>query len=147
IYGTRNNRAYLKSKDIRFSGKPPGRPPKENDANKSELKEKREKARQGEIDRIPIEGKFGQGKRKYGLDLIKAKLSSTSETWIAMIFLVLNLEKWLSKVGTSLLEFFCLFLSPRTLLWSIWTHTGGRLKSMFIAFAMKSYGYGPYFIG
>ncbi|MCK5843632.1 MAG: IS5 family transposase, partial [Victivallales bacterium] len=74
IYGTRSNRAYLKSKEIRFSGKPLGRPPKENDANKSELKEKREEARRGEIDRIPIEGKFGQGKRKYGLDLIKAKL-------------------------------------------------------------------------
>lgn len=41
----------------------------------------------------PIEGKFGQAKTGYGLDRIKARLQNTSESWIASIFLVLNLVK------------------------------------------------------
>ena len=98
IYGTRANRAYLKSKNIRFSGVPLGRPPKETEQNSLQIKEQRKQTRQDEIDRIPIEGKFGQGKRKYGMDRIMAKLQNTSETWIAMIILVMNLEKWLERV-------------------------------------------------
>ena len=42
-------------------------------------------------ERNPIEGKFGQAKIAYGLDNIKAKLKETSESWIALIALVLNL--------------------------------------------------------
>ena len=102
IYGTRANRAYLKSKDIRFSGASLGRPSKETPQNALLLKEKRKQARQDELDRIPIEGKFGQGKRKYGMDRIMAKLQGTSETWIAMIILVMNLEKWLERVASSI---------------------------------------------
>lgn len=44
-------------------------------------------------ERNPIEGKFGQVKTGYGLDRIKARLQDTSESWIASIFLVLNLAK------------------------------------------------------
>ena len=44
-------------------------------------------------ERNPIEGKFGQAKAGYGLNRIKARLRDTSETWIACIFLVLNLVK------------------------------------------------------
>ena len=50
---------------------------------------------QDEIDRIPIEGKFGQAKRRFGLSRIMCKLAQTSETAIAMTFLVMNLERWL----------------------------------------------------
>ncbi|MCP4748608.1 MAG: transposase [Desulfobacteraceae bacterium] len=50
-------------------------------------------ARQDELDRIPIEGKFGQGKRRFRLAKIMSKLDSTSETVIAVIFLVMNLKK------------------------------------------------------
>jgi IS5 family transposase len=35
----------------------------------------------------------GQAKTGYGLDRIKARLQNTSESWIASIFLVLNLVK------------------------------------------------------
>ena len=42
-----------------------------------------------------IEGKFGEGKRGYDLDLVKAKLPETSESWIATIFFVMNLARWL----------------------------------------------------
>ena len=44
-------------------------------------------------ERNPIEAKFGQAKTGYGLDRVKARLQNTSESWIASIFLVLNLVK------------------------------------------------------
>ena len=37
-------------------------------------------ARQDELDRIPVEGKFGQGKRRFGLARTMAKLAATSIT-------------------------------------------------------------------
>lgn len=80
-----------------------GRPPK--DLSKKMASKKI--ARQDEIDRIPIEGKFGQGKRRFSLSRIMCKLSQTSETAIAIVFLVMNLEKLLRL---ALLYFFCLFM-------------------------------------
>ncbi len=43
------------------------------------------------LQRIPIEGKFGQGKNGYRLNYIRAKRADTSEAWINSIFLVMNL--------------------------------------------------------
>ena len=42
---------------------------------------------------IAVEGRFGVGKRKYGLGLIKSKLKEISETDINVSILVLNLDK------------------------------------------------------
>ena len=56
--------------------------------------------RQDELDRIPIEGKFGQGKRRFSLDRIMAKLAETSEAVIMVSFIVMNLEKILSSRNT-----------------------------------------------
>ena len=84
IYGTRENRDWLKEKGIRFGGKPLGRPSKNGQA---ELKQRKLDYRK----RIPIEGMFGQGKNGYGLDYIRAKTAETSEAWIRSIFLVMNL--------------------------------------------------------
>ena len=81
IYCNRKNRKELNEKGIRLVAKPLGRPPAV----------KKQHVRPGE--RNPIEGKFGQGKTAYGLDNIKARLKDTSESWIACIFLVLNLVK------------------------------------------------------
>ena len=78
IYCTRTNRAALKEKGIKLLAKPLGRP----SAVSIHLSP-------GE--RNPIEGKFGQAKTGYGLNRIKARLKQTSESWIASIFLVLNL--------------------------------------------------------
>jgi hypothetical protein len=50
-------------------------------------------SRQDELDRIAIEGKFGVGKRRYGLDLIKEKLKETSETTIMINLIVMNLAR------------------------------------------------------
>ncbi|NOY84565.1 MAG: transposase [Nitrospirae bacterium] len=54
-------------------------------------------------ERITIEGKFGQGKRRFGLSRIMAKLKVTSETMIMLPFIVMNLEKMLTKA-----LYFCL---------------------------------------
>lgn len=82
IYCTRANRAMLKEKGVKLKAKPLGRPIAS--ALKIQLSP-------GE--RNPIEGKFGQAKTAYGLGCIRARLKQTSETWIACIFLVLNLVK------------------------------------------------------
>jgi hypothetical protein len=42
-----------------------------------------------------VEGKFGQGKRRFGLDLIREKIVDTSGCTIAMNLVVMNMEKLL----------------------------------------------------
>ena len=91
IYGTRENRRYLKEKGILFSGKPLGRPPKITEENRTEFKQLQKQRREDYRQRIPIEGKFGQGKNGYDLNYIRAKTARTSEAWINSIFLVMNL--------------------------------------------------------
>ena len=90
-YGTQANRRYLKQHGIRFAGKPLGRPKKVTDANKEELKRLKAQRQQEYRERIPIEGKFGQGKNGYRLNYIRAKRADTSLAWINSIFLVMNL--------------------------------------------------------
>jgi transposase, IS5 family len=94
IYGTRENRKYLKELGIVFSGKSLGRPAKLTE-QEEKLIRKRQKEREGF--RNGIEGKFGEGKRKYDLDLVKTKTRETSESWIAAVFFVMNLAAWLRK--------------------------------------------------
>jgi hypothetical protein len=97
IYRTRSNRAWCKERGIRISGPPLGRPP----ANVS--KEKKKQAAYDERIRNAIEGKFGQAKRRFGLNRVMAKLDNTSGTVIAITFLVMNLATWWRRV-------FCMFL-------------------------------------
>jgi IS5 family transposase len=94
LYGTRENRRYLKERGIVFSGKSLGRPPKLTD---EEARDARKKRKVQEGIRSQIEGKFGEGKRKYDLDLVKTKTQRTSESWIAAVFFVMNLAAWLRK--------------------------------------------------
>lgn len=98
IYRTRENRRYCKSHGIRLSGPPLGRPRHVTEANKSELAQARLQQRRDELDRIAVEGKFGQGKRRFSLDRIMAKLAETSEAVIMVSFIVMNLEKILSGI-------------------------------------------------
>ena len=70
IYRTRDNRRYCKKQgSIRMSGPPLGRPPKKTPENTPEntqdMLDRKLQQRQDELDRIPIEGKFGQGKRRF----------------------------------------------------------------------------------
>ncbi len=91
VYGTRDNRRYLKGKGIRFAGKPMGRPKKVTESNQEVLRQEKAKHREEYLQRIPIEGKFGQGKNGYRLNYIRAKRADTSVAWINSIFLVMNL--------------------------------------------------------
>ena len=103
IYRTRANRTYCKDRGIRLSGKPLGRPKKATAENAEELKAQNRLERQDELDRIPVEGKFGNGKRKGTLGRIMAKLAHTSESVIHVGIIVLNLDKWLAELLLQLL--------------------------------------------
>ncbi|MEG4031973.1 MULTISPECIES: IS5 family transposase [unclassified Microcoleus] len=92
IYRTRSNRAWCKERGIRISGPPLGRPPA------TVSKSKKKQAKEDERIRQAIEGKFGQGKRRFGLNLVMTKLDNTSQTAIAITFLVMNLSTWWRRV-------------------------------------------------
>ena len=85
IYQTRANRAWCKDKGIRLTGKPLGRP-------RELSREEKRRQRQDEKDRIPIEGKFGNAKRKGTLQRVMAKLAVTSRTVVGIGLIVLNLD-------------------------------------------------------
>jgi len=90
IYATKENRKWLKERDIRITAPPLGRPKtKEKESYYFRWKNRKEKA-----ERNHIEGKFGQGKNGYKLNQIRAKLKETSESWVACIFFVMNLLKY-----------------------------------------------------
>lgn len=98
IYRNQANRRYCKQKGIRLSGKPLGRPRKPTAENQAELKAAREQIRQDELNRILIEGKFGNSKRKGTLARIMAKLPQTSVSVINIGLIVLNLDKCLREL-------------------------------------------------
>lgn len=99
IYRTRENRTFCKTHGIRLSGPALGRP-----VQGEEAAEQRRVARQDASERNAIEGKFGEGKRKYGLGRIRARLATTSETVIALQLLVMNLERRLRDLFVSLMK-------------------------------------------
>lgn len=98
-YGTKDNRAFMKTHGIKYGGTPLGRP--KSDGTRTDLLEK-------EIvnKRNWVEGKFGTGKRSYGLDNIRAKRADTSESWIAAIFFMMNLSVLLKVLGPNFLSLF-----------------------------------------
>ena len=98
IYRTRENRRYCKKHGIRLSGPPLGRPSEE-----ALRKEQKKLQRQDELDRIAVEGKFGQGKRRFSLARVMTKLAQTSEVSIMISFIVMNLEKILTGILSFLL--------------------------------------------
>ena len=92
IYRTRENLRYCEEHGIRLSGPKLGRP------KKGIGTEEKAQMRQDELVRNAIEGKFGQGKRRFRLACIRGKLPETSGSMIALVFLVMNLEKILKEV-------------------------------------------------
>jgi len=100
IYRTKENRAWCKERGIRITGVPLGRPHKNIDS----LVKKQ--AQDDEKFRSRIEGKFGEAKRRFSLGRVMTKLSETSQTAIAITFLVMNLSTLLRQ----LFAFFCIFL-------------------------------------
>ena len=89
IYRNRDNRNYCKGLGIRLSGPALGRP--------AELtREEKRQMREDNSVRNSVEGKFGQGKRRFGLSRIMAKLQETSESVIWINIIVMNLERRLA---------------------------------------------------
>jgi transposase, IS5 family len=126
IYRTKLNRSWCKEKGIRLSGVKLGRPPK------TISKEAKKQARLDEAVRNCIEGKLrmksrrgflgvrftkhGEGKRRFSLDRIMTKLANTSETAIAISFLVMNLSALLRQFFVFFYEGFKSQHSPAILM-------------------------------
>jgi len=102
IYRTRDNIRYCKSKGIRISGPRLGRPA----ANDYDYKLQQY---EDSCTRNTVEGKFGIGKKTYGLGRIMARLSLTANTVINLSFLAMNLVK----------ASFVFFLNGRPVVWVV----------------------------
>ena len=87
IFRNRKNLEFCKQNGIRLSGPRLGRP------NIKKLKSQKRIEQMDNRIRNQIEGKFGEGKRCYGLGCIMAKLQETSECVIHLQFLVMNLQR------------------------------------------------------
>jgi hypothetical protein len=93
-YSTRENRMWLKERNIRITAAPLGRKSKQKVNQYQKGKLKKEAA-----ERNHIEAKFGQGKNGYNLNKIRAKLKETSESWVSCIFFVMNLINYQKKTS------------------------------------------------
>jgi IS5 family transposase len=91
IYRTRSNRAFCQRHGIRLSGPRLGRPRNDSELVAAENQQYLDDQRQ----RNAVYGKIGQGKRRYGLGVIREKLALTQGSTIAINVLVMNLQKLL----------------------------------------------------
>ena len=98
IYRTRANLRWCKQRGIRLSGPPLGRPRKQTTENAAELAAAKALTRQDELDRIPVEGKFGNAKRGGTLARVMAKLTQTSVSVVNIGVIVLNLDTRLREI-------------------------------------------------
>lgn len=101
IYRNRENYRFCKTNSIRINGPRLGRPPQETSS------EEKLGNRIDEGMRNQVEGKFGEAKRRYGLDRLLTRLPETSGCIIAVNCIVMNLEQLLRK-------FFFYFFKVRT---------------------------------
>lgn len=83
-YRNRENIKFCKTNGIRLTGPRLGRPKKE------EIEADQAQAYLDSCERNMVEGRFGIGKRRYGLDLIMSRLPFTAETEVAMNIFVMN---------------------------------------------------------
>ncbi|WP_235911121.1 IS5 family transposase [Heliobacterium mobile] len=88
IYQSRENLQYCKRHGIRLSGPKLGRPSTSEKMTKEQIRLEKLDSRE----RNAVEGKFGEGKRRYGLGRIMARLGETAATVIGLQVLVMNLE-------------------------------------------------------
>ncbi len=100
IFRTRANLAWCRERGIRLSGPGLGRPP----LDEGKLEERKRLEREDAAKRNEVEGKFGEGKRKYGLDRIRGKLPETSDSIIILQFIIMNLWRTLRDILSFFLE-------------------------------------------
>jgi len=94
VFRTRENLNFCKEHGIRMNGPKLGRPPKDKALYHEQCR--MERAEAGE--RNAIEGTFGTGKSRYGLEYITTRLQHTSEVMIHLSFLSMNLQKRLRSL-------------------------------------------------
>jgi len=92
IFRNRKNIAYCKERGIRISGPKLGRPAKVVNEDDKLI------AKQDVSARNAIEGKFGEGKRCYGIDRVSARKKESAETVIALSFLSMNMSRRLRLI-------------------------------------------------
>jgi hypothetical protein len=97
IYGSRENRSYMKSLGIKYTGHALGRPRMLTDDQRKKIQERKKLNRQ----RSKVEGKFGEAKRRYDLSCVKAKHPETSESWIAAAIFAMNIAQFLRVIFLS----------------------------------------------
>lgn len=98
IYHTRENKKWCTDNHIKLIGKQLSK------TALSKMTAKERKAhKQKHNSRNGVEGKFGQGKKGYELNEIRARYGNTSKSWIGAIIFVMNI---LNFAGRSFLPFF-----------------------------------------
>jgi IS5 family transposase len=107
IYRTRANRAFCQRHGIRLSGPRLWRPKSDPELMAAEKQQFIDDQRQ----RNAVEGKIGQGKRRFGLSLIREKLPATQGSTIALNVLMMNLEKLLELLFVLFRSWLYLILS------------------------------------
>lgn len=105
IYMTSKNKQFCADHGIRLSGRRVGR----NSKGQEQPTEQKELFKADQCRRSVIQGQFDTGKRKYGLDLIMAKLVETSECVISIALYEMNIEKILRLVRLVYAFFLCLY--------------------------------------
>ena len=108
LYRNRKNLAYCKAHGIRLSGPKLDRPSK--DEKKTKAYKKLEYT--DSCERNAVEGKFGEAKRKYGMDRLTTKLKETSEAMVGLPLFTLNLKLYYRRSLRFLFIFFSLAFLP-----------------------------------
>jgi hypothetical protein len=103
IYWTNANRKWLKERGIKIGGVAKGR-------KKAMSKYEKEKEKRKNNERNEVEGKFGEGKMRYGLDLLFTRRPDTIRATVNLTFLAMNLVKC---VRSALLDHFYFFSTAR----------------------------------
>lgn len=97
IYATTKNLEFLKAMHIQFIGLPLGKA-------KAEYIKAQKELLKGLGIRNEIEGRFGLDKRKYGMDLVKARTDVTSQSWIGASNFIANFMNFIAEVLFALIR-------------------------------------------
>jgi IS5 family transposase len=76
----------------------------DEDVNKRQYEDQKRLERQEAGERNAIEGKFGEAKRRYGLNRVMTRLSCTSAFVIHLITIMMNLKKSLRDLLLTFLQ-------------------------------------------
>ena len=111
IYQTRENRAFCKLHGIRLSGPPLGRP-KKDQSEEARMKQTYQDA----CDRNAVEGRNGNLKRRFGLDLITSVLDENAKTEAALQILAMNLFQRLRSLFAQIFRHVIFLLCKKQIL-------------------------------